>query len=461
MKYQIFNVMNIKTILKISMLTAIMIVLASCEPEEVVTEIVVSQGDVPVEESPFKTSGFIASSILSTPNSFSYFTQYFEEMPSGNIDLTTEAASSFSGYFPQTIYKNFGFGASLDNDNLELARYAVDNNTNRVVRAGAIPLSASLSQVLILNDNLGAYTIFDTPSVFLFNPTTMQFIEEIPMPQAVQVEVFPNQSNSYFHIIYREQDNRLFLPLTTNSNATPPFYDALDIYVEVINLNTRTWEKTAVFPGATYPLTRGMENPIVDENGNIYLLTQGSYSLDGQLGPTANPGSRPQFIRIPSGSTDFDPDYAFNPVNFIGFQNLVAQLCTGSIYDQNGIAYAAMTAQPDNPRVLELLALLGAGTITDAEFNELANLITNSPNMKWTRIDLNAQTAEVISDIPFTAAFVYPFSYKYDDKLYFQVFNPDAGNNGYYEYDPATGAARSAYTVAAGGVATQFVKLQE
>ncbi len=451
---------NFKTIF--GLITAFVLVLA-CEPEEVVTEIVVTQTEdpTPPEEVPFKTSGFVAASILSTPTSFSYFTNYTEELPTGNLDLTTNTSSSFSGYFPQTIYKNFGFGASLDSDNLELNRYAVDNESGRIIKAGSIPLAANLSQVLIIDDNTAVYTIFDTPSLFLFNPSTMQFIQEIPMPDAVQLEVLPDQTNSYFHIIYRPQDNKVFLPLTTNSNVSPQFYDATDIYVEVVDLGSRSWEKTAVFTGATYPLTRGMENPLVDEQGNVYLLTQGQYSLDFQFGPTAPPSSRPQILKIPSGSTDFDPDYAFNPVNFLGFQNSVAQLCTGSIYGENGIAYAVMTAEPDVPRVNELLGLLATGTITDAEFNELVGLVTNSPNMKWTRIDLNAQTAEVIGDIPTSAGFVYPFSYKSNGRFYFQVFNPDQGVNGYFEYDPTTNTSDSIFNITAGGVATQLFILED
>ncbi|MEM9000210.1 MAG: hypothetical protein AAGB24_08085 [Bacteroidota bacterium] len=444
------------------------IIFTACEPDEVVTEVIVNQGgssgtggDPVVEESPYKTSGFVAASILSTPTSFSYFTNYTEEMPSGEQDLTQSSSSSFSGYYPQTVYKNFGFGSSLDSDNLELNRYAVDNETGKVVKAGSIPLAASLSQVLILDDETAVYTIFNTPSLFVFNPTTMQFVQEIPMPQAVQLEEFEDQANSYFHIVYRPQDNKVFLPLISNSALTPPFFEGVDIHVEIVDMGSLSWEKTTIFNGATYPLTRGMENPMVDEFGNIYLLTQGQYSLDFQFGPTAPPSSRPQILKIPAGSTDFDPTYAFNPVDYIGFSTSVAQLCTGSIYYKDGIAYAAMTAEPDVPRVNELLAKLGAGTITEEEFNELAALVTNSPNMKWSKIDLNAQTAEIIGDIPTTAGFTYPFSYKYQDKLYFQVFDPESGVNGYYEHDPAMATSSNVYNITSGGVATQFVILQE
>ncbi|MEM6863892.1 MAG: hypothetical protein AAF575_01875 [Bacteroidota bacterium] len=452
---------NIKN--SIALCTVALLIL-SCEPEEVVSEVTVNlvEGEqLLISDLPYQKDGFVAASILSTPTSFSYFTNYSQERPTGALDLTTGNAASFSNYFPQTFYKFLAFGASLDSDNLELDRYAVDPETNQIVSAGSLALEASLSQVLIINDNLGVYTIFDTPSLFLFNPTSMEFIQEIPMPNAVQVEALPDQTNSYFHIIHRIQDDRVFLPLTTNSGVSPQFYDANDIYVEVVNLNTMSWEKTMVFEEATYPLTRGMENPMVDEEGNIFILTQGQYSLDFQFGPTAPARSRPQILKIPANSIDFDPDYSFNPVNFIGFQNSVAQLCTGAIYGGNGIAYAVMTAEADVPRVNELLGLLASGMITDEQFNELANLVTNSPNMRWTRIDLNAQTAEVIPGIPFTAGFSYPLSYQVDGKLLFQTFNPTEGVNGYYEYDPETNTATNIYTVSNGGIATHLFVLQE
>ena len=81
--------------------------------------------------------------------------------------------------------------------------------------------------------------------------------------------------------------------------------------------------------------------------------------------------------------------------------------------------------------------------------------------MRWTRIDLNAQTAEVIPGIPFTAGFSYPLSYQVDGKLLFQTFNPTEGVNGNYEYDPETNTATNIYTVSNGGIATHLFVLQE
>ncbi|MEM6515464.1 MAG: hypothetical protein AAF688_04720 [Bacteroidota bacterium] len=438
------------------------IVTNSCEPEEVLTEVTIVQGgpsSTPIEEDEFRDSGFIASSFLGTSQGFSYFAGYTEEEPSGNIDLTQ--FSSFNIFFPQEIYKNLMFTGPLNSGDLEMNRIAVDDETGLIVNAGTIPLAAGVSEILVIDDDLGVFTIFNTQSVFLFNPSTMTLIEEIPMPQATVINNFDNQFNSYLHIIHRPQDNKLFLPLSTDAQITGAFYDATDIYVEVVDLDSRSWESTTVFTGATQPITRGMENPTVDENGNIYLLTQGQYGLDGQLGPASAPGSRPQILKIPAGSTSFDENYAFNPVNSLGLQNSAAQITTGMIYGGSGKAYAAMNAIPDAPEILMLLALLATGDITDQQLAELQNLVLNSPVMKWTELDLEAQTTTIIPGLPFTAGFNNPFSFEYDGRFYFQIFNPDEGLNGFYELDPETSATRQVYNIVNGGVATHFIKFTE
>ncbi|WP_163416604.1 hypothetical protein [Flagellimonas sp. HSM57] len=445
----------------IAILSSLFVFFGSCEPEAVVTEVTVNQGQGTEgpDEDLFKTEGFIVSAFASTTGGNATFAGYVDSKPVGNLDLTQ--FNSFSGYYPEIVYKNFAYGGPLDNENFELSRYAVDEESGQVIAAGTIPTTAQVSNIKILNDNMGVYTVFDTQKLFVFNPLTMEFIQEIDLSQAITFTEEDDQRNSYFQIIYRPQDNKVFLPLITDIPSTGPFYDQTNVYVEVIDMNAMAWESTAELADATYPITRGMENSVVDEQGNIYITCQGSYSLDGQAGPTAAPRSRPQILKIPAGSTDFDPSYRFNPVDFLGFNFVVAQFVTGTTYGASGIAYAAISAKADDARVLELLQLVGAGTATEAEFNELRNLVINGANSRWAKLDLNAQTAMVIEDIPFTAGFGYPFGYKYDDKMYFQTFNQEAGINGYYEYDPATDTSFNIFNITAGGIATQLVKLQE
>jgi hypothetical protein len=224
-------------------------------------------------------------------------------------------------------------------------------------------------------------------------------------------------------------------------------------------MTTKKREKTIEMPTAMDPFQRGCLNPLIDESGNIYFLTQGSYGLDGKVGPTAPISSKPQIIKIPAGTTDFDATYRFNPVTALGFPTLIVQIAVGGIYDKNGIMYACVTAGEYPARVTELIGKYATGKATTAEINELYQLVIYGANYKWVKIDLNAKTVITLADMPFTAGFSYPNSYKYSDKFYFQMGNDTQGINGFYEFNPTTNTAKSLYNVTAGGVATSLIKI--
>ncbi len=437
-----------------------LLLMLSCEPDEVIKEVTFTPGESTREESEeeFKTSGFIVSSFASTSAGNASFATYLESKPVGNLDLTQH--KSFQLFNPIETYKNFSFGRQLNGERNGLSRFSIDKETNEIIEKTLVT-TTNIQAVKVINNELALYTVSNTQKLFVFNPLTMEFIREIDMPNAKAIKEPNDQTNNYFEIIYRAQDNKVFLPLVTNNPNTPAFYDANDIYIEVVNLDTFSWESTATLTEATYPFTRGATNNIIDEMGNVYITCQGSYSLDGQAGPTAAKGSRPQIVKIPSGSTSFDTDYSFNPVDFLGFNFIVSQFVTGTVYGSNGIAYAAISAKADDPRILELLQLRASGQATQEDFNELRNLVINGANSRWAKLDLNAKTATVIEDIPFTAGFGFPYSYNYEGNLFFQTFNIEEGINGYYEYNPETNTSFNIFNVTAGGIVTQLVKLQE
>jgi hypothetical protein len=415
-----------------------------------------SSEDKPVAgpESLYQEEGFLLSSISQSTAGYSYYAGFFPQQPSGDVDLTKNTA--YNTFMARTSYKNFLYGISLDGDN-KLSKQAILKSSGAVVEVASIPLLEYLQSVLIVNENLGVYSTSGNRSLFLFNPATMENLGQIDMSKAKN---FPeNELNVYAHFTYRPNDNKLFASLVTNNSKTGQFYDAQDIYIEVVDLTTKKWEKTAVFEQATYPVSRGLEHSVVDEAGNVYISTQGQYGLDGQLGPNAAKRSRPQILKIPAGKTDFDPTYAFNPVNAVGQQSSMFQLLLGTTYDANGIAYAAISAAPYPPRLLELIGKLAVNSITAAEYAELSNLAFYSPVQRWAKLDLNAQTATVIADLPLTAAYSYPSTHKYDGKFYLPVYNPGMNLNGYFKYDPATGKSEKMGNVTAGGIITDLVKL--
>ena len=407
------------------------------------------------EESLYYQEGFVVSSIAQTTAGFNYYAGYYATTPSGNIDLTTK--SSYSYFYPRAIWKNFIFSNNLKGENV-LSKLAISKQTGTVVEVASLPLLTTLNQVLIISDNLGVYTTWDKKGVTLFNPATMQKIADVDMSKAKSTNL---TRENYSHLVYRKQDNKLFLFLVADDFNTGQFYDAIDIYAEVVNLNNNQWEKTLTFPNATYPISRGLENPLVDEQGNIFVITQGQYGLDGQLGPNSKKSSRPRILKIPTGTTEFDANYNFNPVDKIGQTNLLFQLILGGVYYSNGIAYACISGQQDPPALLALIAKLANGTITEAEYNQLRNLAFYGANQRWAKLDLNAQTVTIIQDIPLTAGFAYPNTSVQDGKVYLQTYNEDLKMNGYYEHDPTTGTSKKLFDLTAGGMAINLIKLKK
>ncbi|UBM58735.1 hypothetical protein LAG90_18200 [Marinilongibacter aquaticus] len=411
-----------------------------------------------VEEKPeaeYMERGFVVSSINESTNGYTYYAGYFDDLLAGtSVDMTT--TTTYNYLYTRAAWENFVFGTSISGD-ATLAKMAVDKE-GRLTEVASFPLLNVLNGMTIINDELAVYSVWNTDRTLeMFNPRTMEKLGEIDMSHGFKIE---GNRNFYNGMIYRSQDNRLFVTLHTDDTDTGSFYDSDKVYVEVVNLDTKTWEKTIVFEGASYPVSRGNEYPIVDESGNVYIFTQGSYGLDGQLGPAAAAYSRPKILKIPAGSTEFDANYAFNPVNVLGQQNLLVQLMLGGIYDSNGIAYSCISAASESARILELVQKYGSGQATEAEYLELRNAIFYSENQRWVKLDLNAQSVSVIDGIPLTAGFAYPNAYKYDGRFYFEYNTSSSnGSTGYYEYDPGTASARKFVSLTNGGIATELIKL--
>lgn len=410
--------------------------------------------ETPAAESKYQEEGFIMASATQTSAGYSYYAGYFPTLPSGSIDLTSK--SSYGVFLPRASWKNFLYGNPLVSDK-KLTKMAVSKATGAVEEIAGIPLIDYLQHVVIINENLGVYSTGGNRTIFMFNPATMESLGQIDMSKATNFAA--NEENSYAQLIYRQSDNRLFACLYTNSTKTGQFYDAVDVYVEVINMATKQWEKTTKFEQATYPFSRGSNNSLIDESGNIFIICQGQTGLDGQLGPNAVKRSRPQILKIPGGTTEFDKTYSFNPVNAAGFPNLMFQLLVGGIYDANGIAYACISGQADSPRLLELIGKLATNSITAAEYGELQTIAFFGAFQRWAKIDLNAKTATFIDGLPVTAGYGYPVSYKYDGKFYFPIYNSTQNMNGFYSYDPVSGKATQLNTVTSGGILTHLLKL--
>ncbi|MEL7120442.1 MAG: PKD domain-containing protein [Bacteroidota bacterium] len=402
---------------------------------------------------PYKTSGFLIGSQVQSSAGVSYFGGYFEELPSGDIDMTQTTAYQRFQFRAQRNGFLYGYPTSNEPG---LTKFAVDAQTNELVVIDEIPLFDFIGSVVIINDELGYFSLTASQELNTFNPTTMELTGTVDMSNA---QTFPeNDVNGYNTMIYNEQTGKLYLSLFTNNNATGQFYDAADTYVEVVDAATQTWEKTIVHPNATYALFRGNSETVIDEEGNTYLVAQGSYGLDNNIGPNAPKGSRPQILKINTAS-EFDTAYAFNPINSVGLEANFFQLLVTMVYYDNGIAYGIGTAGPESVAIVELLIKLGLGTITQAEFDQLVSLVLFDESMRVIEIDLNNRSARFVDGMPFTAGFTSPFMYNYNGRIFSQMTANGATFNGFYEIDPNTNTGSPAFNISAGGFGFQLIDL--
>jgi len=278
-------------------------------------------GTVDPPEDEFLTEGFVVSS-LNQGDVTNYFVGYFDEMPTGDIDLVA-GSTSFSFFRVRAIRDGFIYGTLNSTDDVGLAKYGVNKETKAITKVDEFAMPGQPSDIVFFADDRAVATNFTNKDLTVFNPQTMEIIETISITQSTD---FPDNEFNYFaHLFYNPAIGKLFAVNYTNTEATAQFYDAEATYVDVIDANTLQYEKTIIHPDAEYAIFRGEPTEVIDESGNLYLIAQGQYGLDNNFGPQSPVGSRPQIIRI-NTSAEFDVTYAFNPIDALGFQNNFFQL---------------------------------------------------------------------------------------------------------------------------------------
>lgn len=411
----------------------------------------------PGTDSQYHDTGIVVVSSAVVAGRANYYAGYYGSFnEAASVDLTQKHSYEYIWSFDQLGPYFYG---NLSAEQQKYSKFAVSRETGLLTEVASFPIAERSYYSVVCNERLGVAALYNHLDLVLFDPETMQQTGTIDMSGATSFRDAGNRE-TYYSGVYRPSDNMLFVFLWTDNQQTALFYDAADVYVEVIDLNTKQWVKTIRYEGAQYPISRGKDNAVIDEAGNIYVTCQGSYGLDGQMGPMASAASRPQILKIDAATDDFDPSYSFNPLDKLGYSNLMIQTLTGTIYDANGTAYACVNATDESPELQALIYKYATtGVLSDDEIARLYDLAFYSVTQRWVKLDLNAQTATIIDDIPATGSFGYPTSYKHNGNFYFHYY--DGTTSGYYRYDPAAASAEKAITITKGGLASELLILGE
>lgn len=410
-------------------------------------------GPGPSENDSYLKEGYVLTS-LSAGDVTSVYAGYFEEMPTGQVDLVANA-TAFSFFRGRAVHNGYIYCQPSDG-NTGVVRYAVDKETKALVEVDQFALPNNPSKIIILDNETAIVSTFYDKQISIFNPETMEITGEVDLSQSTTIE--GNDENSISSMIYNEVTDKIYAIFYTNIEATPAYYDGTKVYVEVIDAETLQWEKTIEHDDAMYPVFRGETNTIIDESGNTYLLAQGSWGLDNNFGPQAPVASKPQILKINTNS-EFDESYAFNPIDAFGFENNYFQLFTSMVYGGNNKAYGIGTAQTDDPQILGLLQKFATEGLTEEEFATLSYLVLYSESFNLMEVDLITKEVSAVTGAPMSAGFSYPFMYNYNGTIYAQITT--SAGIGFYEINPSSNTASEQFTLSTGGFAYQVINLEE
>ncbi len=226
--------------------------------------------------------------------------------------------------------------------------------------------------------------------------------------------------------------NKLYANITYAKNDVNQigFFDDFfpDVYIAVIDLGTETFEKTISIKN-TGSIAYINENHMYDfdSNGDLYIVTQGRSAIGGQS----------KIARIKANETDIDASWE------LSFEDDFTSDYNGkfaNVFAKDGKLIVAINDQP----------LTGGpnGNINSADI------------WKFYSVDVASKDFEEISGLPVgTNPGAAMVAVEVDGKVLLRG-STTAGENGYYEYDPATNSATLAFSVNVGGAVSGFHKVK-
>ncbi|MEM7109424.1 MAG: hypothetical protein AAF519_14460 [Bacteroidota bacterium] len=253
-----------------------------------------------------------------------------------------------------------------------------------------------------------------TTALQIFDPSTMQRTGQIDYPEEVTKFNTGDVANISLSLVQVSGDYVFTQIGFRESNGTVA-YDST--FVVAINTNTDTFEELMIYPKA-YGFSSGAR----DTNGDLYLR-------GGVSNPPLGVAST-ELARIKSGATAFD--LTFGTEGIFGFRDIIENPGTGS-----GIVLTM--GEPlvqDGKLYMRIFSdeVIGTDAFT-------------SENIDGYVVDMNAETGSKIQEIPSSSFATNSLEGPklVDDLVYFPISKNDF--QGYYTYDPITGAVNKAITL--------------
>lgn len=399
-----------------SMLTLLLLV-SSCSEDDPEPQVIIDLEN--------KTTGFVFSGVTSSD---SKVVKYFEEMPSGIVDLSD--GKDFTRFNPIVIRDNALFMTRTDGSS-GFAKMVV-NSEGEVVEEGIIPTIDPESFMMGIKDSeTGVFQDRANSNIIsIFNPNTLEVTGSINMSAA---PVPGDIGQRYEQFIFRGND--IFAPIRGNENGD--FFPSF--IVHQANLSTKTFAGHTKREGnGVSPITvfRNTRSNLIDPMGDLYLYDAGSY---GGTGVAA------RINKIPAGSDKIDPDYVFAPATVLNPTNIFLPTYNLFTILENGKAIAIVNQTTPQAAVDIVIAAGGLGNLSNENLAEITSILFSSESAVWCEIDLVAKTVTPIAGIPPVGVFSARAFFEHNGNMYLPA--PTTLEKAYYKWNPTTGIASKAFVV--------------
>lgn len=418
------------SILTLSSILSLLVVFTACSTDDEGPE---EEPEVIIEPVN-KSTGFV---FAGSTSSGTVLTKYFEEIPTGTIDLSD--GKDFSRFNPTSVFDNALFMPRTDGAS-GFAKMVV-NAEGEIIEEGIIATVASSSfRVEVKDSETGVFQDRATPNIIsVFNPATLEVTGTIDMSAGF---VPGDIDQRYQRFIFRGDD--VFAPIRGDINGDnfPSFI------VHQANLATNTFvgdtqrDGNGVSPIVT---VNNFGQRLTDEAGNLYLSDAGNYEGAGLPG---------RVNRILAGSNEIDPDYIFEPAAILNPANVFLPTFNDFDVVENGKAIAVVNNETPQAAIDIVIAAGGIDNLSNDQVQEIFAILFSAESAVWCELDLETKTVTPIVGIPDVGVFNGGTTFEYNGDIYIPALT--SAESAYYKWNPATGTASKAFVVTGADTASVY-----
>ena len=404
--------MRLNSTLTLAYLLSLFMFFSACSDDD---------SSVPIVEPENKRTGFVSHAFTS---SGSRVLKYFEELPTGTVDLSD--GTDFFNPIITSVHNGALFTRRPDGS--PGFSKMVINAEGEIIEESFIPLSIAGISIAVRDSLTGVFEDPSNPDVIrVFNPTTFEVTGSIDMsagfvPGGVQ--------QLYGGFIFRGDD--VFAPIFAAAGNS-----FTDLILHQANLSTNTFvgdtRREGNGSGGIQPSgsRRGL-----DAAGNLYIP-------DG--GNVTGAGIPARLNKVPAGSNQIDPTYVFEPTVTLNPQNLLLPFFANFRFLESGKAIARVNSEIPQEALAIINDAGGFANLTPEQIVQIQIILVETETGRWCEIDVDAMTVTPIDGIPGTKPLDRATVFEYNGDAYLQVNT--AAENAYYRWNPTTGAVAKAFVM--------------